>query len=187
MGGLLVFSNTFLHSKTCMYVTEVLSLLCTAYSLFHLVKAQLFIFISLLLLLVLTLLSSFSMQMSSYKRATFEEEATDNPADGSMSPDSVEVGFRKGGIQLLGPMGRRTQMEVVLAGVLLCSLLALFGCAVTLGMRYNTGEAFGYTHGHRRASTHTSTQVLCLIIRLIICYVSLCINISAGWCLAVSL
>ncbi|CAB1348496.1 unnamed protein product, partial [Coregonus sp. 'balchen'] len=54
--------------------------------------------------------------MSSYKRATFEEEeAADNPADGGMSPDSVEVGFRKGGIQLLGPLGRRTQMEVVLA------------------------------------------------------------------------
>lgn len=98
-----------------------------------------------------------------------------------------QVGFRKGGIQLLGPLGRRTQMEVVLAGVLLCSLLALFGCAVTLGMRYNTGEAFGYTHGHKHASTHTSTHMLCLIIRLIICYVSLCINISAGWCLAVSL
>eukprot|EP00063_Salmo_salar_P018790 XP_013993625.1 PREDICTED: endothelin-converting enzyme 2-like [Salmo salar] len=28
-------------------------------------------------------------------------------------------------------------MEVVLAGVLLASLLALFGCAVTLGIRYN--------------------------------------------------
>lgn len=32
------------------------------------------------------------MQMSSYKRATFEEEeVADNPADGGMSPDSVEV------------------------------------------------------------------------------------------------
>lgn len=31
--------------------------------------------------------------MSNYKRATFEEEdGTDVPADGAMSPDSVEVG-----------------------------------------------------------------------------------------------
>uniref|UniRef100_A0A4W5PCC2 endothelin-converting enzyme 1 n=1 Tax=Hucho hucho TaxID=62062 RepID=A0A4W5PCC2_9TELE len=32
-------------------------------------------------------------------------------------------------------------MEVVLAGVLLASLLALFGCAVTLGIRYNKDPA----------------------------------------------
>uniref|UniRef100_A0A3B1IG29 endothelin-converting enzyme 1 n=1 Tax=Astyanax mexicanus TaxID=7994 RepID=A0A3B1IG29_ASTMX len=76
--------------------------------------------------------------MSNYKRATFEEEeGTDVPADGAISPDSVEVGFRKGGIQFFGPLGRRTQLEVVLAGLLLASLLALFGCAVTLGVRYN--------------------------------------------------
>lgn len=75
--------------------------------------------------------------MSSYKRATFEEdEVADNPADGGMSPDGVEVGFRKGGIQLLGPLGQRTQMELVLSGLLLASLLALFGCAVTLGVHY---------------------------------------------------
>uniref|UniRef100_A0A672L822 endothelin-converting enzyme 1 n=1 Tax=Sinocyclocheilus grahami TaxID=75366 RepID=A0A672L822_SINGR len=36
-----------------------------------------------------------------------------------------QVGFRKGGIQLFGPLGRRTQLEVVLAGLLLASLLAL--------------------------------------------------------------
>ncbi|XP_030633266.1 endothelin-converting enzyme 2b, partial [Chanos chanos] len=87
-------------------------------------------------------LSVLSVQMSNYKRATFEEEeAADIPADGALSPDSVEVGFRKGGIQLFGPLGRRTQLEVVLAGLLLASLLALFGCAVTLGVRYNTDPA----------------------------------------------
>ncbi|XP_056138989.1 endothelin-converting enzyme 2b isoform X1 [Lampris incognitus] len=76
--------------------------------------------------------------MSSYKRATFEEEeVSDVPADGNMSPDSVEVGFRKGGVQLLGPLGRRTQLEVLLSGLLLTSLLALFGCALTLGVQYN--------------------------------------------------
>uniref|UniRef100_A0A671RNY2 endothelin-converting enzyme 1 n=1 Tax=Sinocyclocheilus anshuiensis TaxID=1608454 RepID=A0A671RNY2_9TELE len=80
--------------------------------------------------------------MSNYKRATFEEEdGTDVPADGAISPDSVEVGFRKGGIQLFGPLGRRTQLEVVLAGLLLASLLALFGCAITLGVRYNRDPA----------------------------------------------
>uniref|UniRef100_A0AAY4EJ69 endothelin-converting enzyme 1 n=1 Tax=Denticeps clupeoides TaxID=299321 RepID=A0AAY4EJ69_9TELE len=45
-----------------------------------------------------------------------------------------QVGFRKGGIQLMGPLGRRTQLEVVLAGLLLASLFALFGCAVALGI-----------------------------------------------------
>uniref|UniRef100_A0A673NCN6 endothelin-converting enzyme 1 n=1 Tax=Sinocyclocheilus rhinocerous TaxID=307959 RepID=A0A673NCN6_9TELE len=80
--------------------------------------------------------------MSNYKRATFEEEdGSDIPADGAISPDSVEVGFRKGGIQLFGPLGRRTQLEVVLAGLLLASLLALFGCAITLGVRYNRDPA----------------------------------------------
>ncbi|CAB1332368.1 unnamed protein product, partial [Coregonus sp. 'balchen'] len=50
------------------------------------------------------------------------------------------VGFRKGGIFLLNPLGRR--MEMVLAGVLLVSVLALCGCAVTLGSRrYNKDPA----------------------------------------------
>uniref|UniRef100_A0A8C2BM86 endothelin-converting enzyme 1 n=1 Tax=Cyprinus carpio TaxID=7962 RepID=A0A8C2BM86_CYPCA len=35
----------------------------------------------------------------------------------------------------------RTQLEVVLAGLLLASLLALFGCAITLGVRYNRDPA----------------------------------------------
>uniref|UniRef100_A0AAY4EI37 endothelin-converting enzyme 1 n=1 Tax=Denticeps clupeoides TaxID=299321 RepID=A0AAY4EI37_9TELE len=52
-----------------------------------------------------------------------------------------QVGFRKGGIQLMGPLGRRTQLEVVLAGLLLASLFALFGCAVALGIRYNRDPA----------------------------------------------
>lgn len=41
-------------------------------------------------------------QMSNYKRATFEEEdGTDVPADGAISPDSVEVssvGFGSGSV-----------------------------------------------------------------------------------------
>uniref|UniRef100_A0A8C2BP57 endothelin-converting enzyme 1 n=1 Tax=Cyprinus carpio TaxID=7962 RepID=A0A8C2BP57_CYPCA len=42
---------------------------------------------------------------------------------------------------MYGPLGRRTQLEVVLAGLLLASLLALFGCAITLGVRYNRDPA----------------------------------------------
>uniref|UniRef100_A0A673Y7K8 endothelin-converting enzyme 1 n=1 Tax=Salmo trutta TaxID=8032 RepID=A0A673Y7K8_SALTR len=49
----------------------------------------------------------------------------------------LNVGFRKGGIQLLSSLGKR----MVLAGVLLSSVLALFGCTVTLGMRYNKDQA----------------------------------------------
>ncbi|KAM6970673.1 endothelin-converting enzyme 2b [Aplochiton taeniatus] len=80
--------------------------------------------------------------MSSYKRATFEEEeVTEQQSDGAMSPDSVEVGFRKGGIQLMAPLGRRSQLEVLLSGLLLASLLSLFACAITLGVHYNTDPA----------------------------------------------
>ncbi|MGH0144682.1 UNVERIFIED_CONTAM: hypothetical protein FKN15_036166 [Acipenser sinensis] len=35
-------------------------------------------------------------------------------------------------------MGRRTQLEVILTGLLLVTVLALFGCAVSLGIRYST-------------------------------------------------
>ncbi|KAG9348205.1 hypothetical protein JZ751_001940 [Albula glossodonta] len=51
------------------------------------------------------------------------------------------VGFRKGGLQLLGPLGRRTQLEVILSGLLLAALLALFGCALTLGVRCSSDPA----------------------------------------------
>ncbi|RXM99755.1 Endothelin-converting enzyme 2 [Acipenser ruthenus] len=96
--------------------------------------------------------------MSNYKRATFEDDdVPDIPADGAASPDCVEVGFRKGGVHSLGAMGRRTQLEVILTGLLLVTVLALFGCAVSLGIRYSTGErragALGnsYSTGERRA------------------------------------
>ena len=43
------------------------------------------------------LLPLLPLQMSSYKRATFEEdEVSDHPADGGLSPDSVEVSTRGG-------------------------------------------------------------------------------------------
>ncbi|MCJ8740172.1 hypothetical protein PDJAM_G00055850 [Pangasius djambal] len=84
-----------------------------------------------------------NFSMSNYKRATFEEEeGSDIPADGAISPDSVEVGFRKGGIQLCGGLGRRTQLEIVLAALLVASLLSLFACAVTLGVHYKNDPSF---------------------------------------------
>uniref|UniRef100_A0A4W5PUN4 endothelin-converting enzyme 1 n=1 Tax=Hucho hucho TaxID=62062 RepID=A0A4W5PUN4_9TELE len=55
----------------------------------------------------------------------------------TQTASSTTVGFRKYGIQLLSSLGKR----MVLAGVLLSSVLALFGCTVTLGMRYNKDQA----------------------------------------------
>ncbi|XP_023678299.1 endothelin-converting enzyme 2b isoform X1 [Paramormyrops kingsleyae] len=79
------------------------------------------------------------IMMSNYKRATFDEDdVADFPADGAISPDCVEVGFRKGGVQFLGPLGRRTQLEVILLGFLLVAGLALFGCVVAVGLQYST-------------------------------------------------
>lgn len=57
-----------------------------------------------------------------------------------------QVGFRKGGIQLCGGLGRRTQLEVVLAALLMASLLSLFACAITLGIHYRNGEPTTYTY-----------------------------------------
>ena len=52
----------------------------------------LFLYSSSIIIDANSFLPFFPMQMSSYKRATFEEEeAAENPADGGMSPDSVEV------------------------------------------------------------------------------------------------
>ncbi|CAL8352143.1 unnamed protein product [Lota lota] len=70
--------------------------------------------------------------MSSYKRATFEEEeASDLPRDGSTSPEGVEVGFRK------GSLGGWTQLEVLLAALLLVSVLLLL-LTLTLGLTQNS-------------------------------------------------
>ncbi|KAM8822169.1 LOW QUALITY PROTEIN: endothelin-converting enzyme 2b [Synchiropus picturatus] len=75
--------------------------------------------------------------MSSYKRATLEdEEAAEGPAE-SASGDQVEVGFRKGGVELLG---RRTPLEAALGVLLLLSLLALLGCLLLLGLGLGSGH-----------------------------------------------
>uniref|UniRef100_A0A669C389 endothelin-converting enzyme 1 n=1 Tax=Oreochromis niloticus TaxID=8128 RepID=A0A669C389_ORENI len=82
-----------------------------------------------------------SLQMSSYKRATLEEEeVSDAPAEAASSPDRVEVGFRKGGVDILG---RRTQLEVLLSVLLLAALLALLACLVVLGLGFSSDSGRG--------------------------------------------
>lgn len=99
--------------------------------------------------------------MSNYKRATLEEEdVSEVPGDTASSPDRVEVckcaqtvmfacfqqfeclcvsqvGFRKGGIDVLG---RRTRLEVLLLVLLLVTLLALLACLLVLGLRFHSGN-----------------------------------------------
>ncbi|GCB76687.1 hypothetical protein scyTo_0019918 [Scyliorhinus torazame] len=73
------------------------------------------------------------LMMSNYKRATFEDDdPTDTAADGNASPESVEVGFRKGKSFSLGSIGTRTQLELTLLAVLLVVVMALIGCIITL-------------------------------------------------------
>ncbi|XP_030008243.1 endothelin-converting enzyme 2-like isoform X2 [Sphaeramia orbicularis] len=79
--------------------------------------------------------------MSSYKRATLEEEeVSDAPAEVASSPDRVEVGFRKGGVDILG---RRTQLEVLLSVLLMAALLALLACLLVLGLGYSSDGGRG--------------------------------------------
>ncbi|XP_078103369.1 endothelin-converting enzyme 2b isoform X1 [Sander vitreus] len=79
--------------------------------------------------------------MSSYKRATFEEDdVSDSPAESASFPDRVEVGFRKGGVDILG---RRTQLEVLLSVLLLAALLALLACLLVLGLGFSSDSGRG--------------------------------------------
>lgn len=48
-----------------------------------------------------------------------------------------QVGFRKGGVDILG---RRTQLEVLLSVLLLAALLALLACLVVLGLGFSSGD-----------------------------------------------
>ncbi|XP_034404621.1 endothelin-converting enzyme 2b isoform X3 [Cyclopterus lumpus] len=86
-------------------------------------------------------MKTFRIKMSNYKRATLEEdEVSDAPAEAASSPDRVEVGFRKGGVDILG---RRTQLEVLLSGLLLASLLALLACVLVLGLGFSSDSGRG--------------------------------------------
>lgn len=53
-----------------------------------------------------------------------------------------QVGFRKGGVDILG---RRTQLEVLLSVLLLAALLALLACLVVLGLGFSSGKSTSST------------------------------------------
>uniref|UniRef100_A0A8C3H0R4 endothelin-converting enzyme 1 n=1 Tax=Corvus moneduloides TaxID=1196302 RepID=A0A8C3H0R4_CORMO len=75
--------------------------------------------------------------MPNYKRATLQDEEGPEPAgDGSASPDSVEVGFRKGPGTLLSRLASRSQLELVLCAVAVSLALLLSVAVVTLAIQY---------------------------------------------------
>ncbi|XP_078523458.1 endothelin-converting enzyme 2 [Lissotriton helveticus] len=83
-------------------------------------------------------LQDLSNNMSDYKHTTLQDDDTaDGTRDGGASPDSVEVGFRKGRAHFLGPLGARTQLELVLCLVTLLLAVLLFGCVIALGVQYS--------------------------------------------------
>lgn len=53
-----------------------------------------------------------------------------------------QVGFRKGGVDILG---RRTQLEVLLSVLLLAALLALLACLLVLGLGLSSGNDTKHT------------------------------------------
>lgn len=55
----------------------------------------------------------------------------------SVSLCMSQVGFRKGGVDILG---RRTQLEVLLSVLLLAALLALLACLLVLGLGFSSGN-----------------------------------------------
>nr|XP_014344297.1 PREDICTED: endothelin-converting enzyme 2 isoform X2 [Latimeria chalumnae] len=76
--------------------------------------------------------------MPNYKRATLEDDdITAAAVDGNSSPDGMEVGFRKEKVHPLGPLGTRTQLEIVLSLLLLLTAVTLMGCCIALGIKYS--------------------------------------------------
>ncbi|XP_077785818.1 endothelin-converting enzyme 2 isoform X3 [Podarcis muralis] len=77
--------------------------------------------------------------MAEYKRAMFQDdEAADTAGDGSISPDSVEVGFRKSDGPLLSRLGSRTQLKLVLCAIsLFVLLLLLLSSVIAMGIQYS--------------------------------------------------
>ncbi|XP_015282402.1 PREDICTED: endothelin-converting enzyme 2 [Gekko japonicus] len=76
--------------------------------------------------------------MAEYKRAVFQDEdAPDAAADGSTSPDGMEVGFRKGSGPLLSRLGSRTQLRLALCAVVLFVLLLLLGLVIAVSIQYS--------------------------------------------------
>ncbi|XP_053246689.1 endothelin-converting enzyme 2 isoform X1 [Podarcis raffonei] len=83
-------------------------------------------------------LQDLGSNMAEYKRAMFQDdEAADTAGDGSISPDSVEVGFRKSDGPLLSRLGSRTQLKLVLCAVsLFVVLLLLLSSVIAMGIQY---------------------------------------------------
>ncbi|XP_061493453.1 endothelin-converting enzyme 2 isoform X1 [Rhineura floridana] len=76
--------------------------------------------------------------MAEYKRAMFQDdEATDTAGDGSTSPDSVEMGFRKGDGPLLSRLGSRTQLRLLLYAISLFVALLLLSLVIAMGIQYS--------------------------------------------------
>ncbi|XP_064418381.1 endothelin-converting enzyme 2 isoform X1 [Latimeria chalumnae] len=83
-------------------------------------------------------LQDLSNKMPNYKRATLEDDdITAAAVDGNSSPDGMEVGFRKEKVHPLGPLGTRTQLEIVLSLLLLLTAVTLMGCCIALGIKYS--------------------------------------------------
>ncbi|XP_072496554.1 endothelin-converting enzyme 2 isoform X4 [Notamacropus eugenii] len=80
-------------------------------------------------------LESMGGLMLEYKRATLrDDEVPELSPDGIVSPDTMEVGFRKMSGRLLGS---RTQLELTLMGISLLLGILLLGCSITLGVQYS--------------------------------------------------
>uniref|UniRef100_A0A8C6JFM5 endothelin-converting enzyme 1 n=3 Tax=Melopsittacus undulatus TaxID=13146 RepID=A0A8C6JFM5_MELUD len=76
-------------------------------------------------------------KMPDYKRATLQDDDGSEPAgDGSTSPDSMEVGFRKGPGPLLSRLASRSQLELVLCVIAIFLALLLGIVVIALAIQY---------------------------------------------------
>ncbi|XP_006017174.1 endothelin-converting enzyme 2 [Alligator sinensis] len=97
--------------------------------------------------------------MPDYKRATLQEdEGVEAAGDGNASPDSVEVGFRKGVMPLLSHLGSRTQLELVLCAISLFLAMLLAGSMITLGVQYNKDPS--HSTCLTEACIHVASKIL---------------------------
>ncbi|CAH2248424.1 endothelin-converting enzyme 2 [Pelobates cultripes] len=87
-------------------------------------------------------LQNLSNSMSDYKRATFNDEDSQDPAgESAASPDTVEVGFRKGRGHILGVLGGRSQPEVLLGALSAVLGVLLLGSLIALGVQQMTDRS----------------------------------------------
>ncbi|XP_075426969.1 endothelin-converting enzyme 2 isoform X1 [Ascaphus truei] len=91
-------------------------------------------------------LQDLSNSMSDYKRTRFHDEDTSDPAaeGAAVSPESIEVGFRKGRGPVLGvlcALGRRSQLEMFLGALSAVLGVLLLGCVIALGVQHRTDRS----------------------------------------------